>query len=139
MAFVRLIEAVSLVRGWSDSVGARAALIVPARLRAHGYEHTASLLSRLARLELSEEALDDGAGIASVPVPGGTVEILSGEGLDLGAAERRRATSKEKLLAEIDRVEGKLSKPGFLEKAPAAVVEGERERLEHLQAELGAL
>ena len=47
--------------------------------------------------------------------------------------------SREKLLSEIDRVQGKLSKPGFVEKAPATVVEGERERLEHLQAELGAL
>ncbi len=62
-------------------------------------------------------------------MPGGTVEVLSGEGLDLGAAERRRAAPGEKLLAEIERVQGKLAKPGFVEKAPAAVVEGERERL----------
>ncbi len=137
----RLIEAITLVRGWRDSVGARAGLIVPARLRADGYEPTAALLSRLARLELSEEGTSaDGAGVvASIPVPGGTVEVLSGEGLDLGAAERRRAAAREKLLAEIDRVQGKLSKPGFVEKAPAAVVEGERERLEHLRAELQGL
>jgi valyl-tRNA synthetase len=140
----RLIEAVTLVRGWRDSVGARAGQIVPARLCADGYEPTALLLARLARLELSEDAsaedaFADGACVASIPIPGGTVEVLSGEGLDLGAAERRRAAAREKLLAEIDRVRGKLSKPGFVEKAPAAVVEGERERLEHLQAELQAL
>jgi valyl-tRNA synthetase len=135
----RTIEAVTLVRGWRDSVGARAGLIVPARLCAEGYEATAPLLARLARLELSEEASADGAPVASIPVPGGTVEVLSGEGLDLGAAERRRAAVRQKLLAEIDRVQGKLSKPGFVEKAPAAVVDGERERLEHLRAELAAL
>jgi valyl-tRNA synthetase len=135
----RMIEAVTLVRGWRDSVGARAGLIVPARLRAEGYEATAPLLARLARLELSEEAPPDGAAVASIPVPGGTVEVLSGEGLDLGAAERRRAAVREKLLAEIERAQGKLSKPGFVEKAPAAVVDGERERLEHLRAELQAL
>jgi valyl-tRNA synthetase len=135
----RMIEAVTLVRGWRDSVGARAGLIVPARLRADGYEATAPLLARLARLELSEEAPRDGVPVASILVPGGTVEVLSGEGLDLGAAERRRAAAKEKLLAEIDRAQGKLAKPGFVEKAPAAVVEGERERLEHLRAELDAL
>jgi valyl-tRNA synthetase len=135
----RLIEAVTLVRGWRDSVGARAGLIVPARLCADGYEPTAALLARLARLELSEEAPTDGACVASIPIPGGTVEVLSGEGLDLGAAERRRAAAREKLLAEIDRVQGKLSKPGFVEKAPAAVVEAERERLEHLRAELQSL
>ena len=138
VALERLIEAVTLVRGWRDSVGARAGLIVPARLRAEGYEHSAALLSRLARLELFEDASTDGACVASIPVPGGTVEVLSGEGLDLGAAERRRATAREKLLAEIDRVQAKLARPGFVEKAPAAVVEGERDHLRQLQAELGA-
>ena len=59
--------------------------------------------------------------------------------LDLGAAERRRTVAKEKLLAEIERVQGKLAKPGFVEKAPASVVDGERRRLEQLQAELQAL
>jgi valyl-tRNA synthetase len=135
----RTIDAVTLVRGWRDSVGARAGLIVPARLCAEGYEATAPLLARLARLELSEDAPADGAAVASIPVPGGTVEVLSGEGLDLGAAERRRAAVREKLLAEIERVQNKLSKPGFVAKAPAAVVDGERERLEHLRAELQAL
>jgi valyl-tRNA synthetase len=135
----RMIEAVTLVRGWRDSVGARAGLVVPARLRAEGYEATAPLLARLARLELSDEVPADGVIAAAIPVPGGTVEVLSGEGLDLGAAERRRATARDKLLAEIDRVQGKLSKPAFVEKAPAAVVNGERERLEHLRAELQAL
>jgi valyl-tRNA synthetase len=145
----RMIEAVTLVRGWRDSVGARAGLIVPARLSAEGYEATAPLLARLARLELSGDALSgnahkgdvqvEGVAVASIPVPGGTVDVLSGVGLDLGAAERRREAAREKLLAEIERVQGKLSKPGFVEKAPAAVVVGERERLEHLRAELQAL
>jgi valyl-tRNA synthetase len=162
----RTIEAITLVRGWRDSVGARAGLIVPARLRAEGYEATAPLLARLARLQFSGGAPPDGVGldrpgegsdrpgegagglgktsdgnavVASIPVPGGTVEVLSGEGLDLGAAERRRAGAREKLLGEIERVNGKLAKPGFVERAPAAVVEGERERLERLRTELEAL
>jgi valyl-tRNA synthetase len=139
VALERLIEAVTLVRGWRDSVGARAGLLLPARLRAEGYEATAPLLARLARLELSQDAPADGAVVASIPVPGGTLEVLSSEGLDLDAAERRQAAVREKLIAEIERVQGKLSKPGFVEKAPAAVVVGERERLEHLRAELQAL
>ena len=77
--------------------------------------------------------------VASVPIPGGTVEVLSGEGLDLGAAERRREATRQKLLAEIERVQGKLERPGFVEKAPAAVVSGERERLARLRAELDVL
>jgi valyl-tRNA synthetase len=153
----RTIEAITLVRGWRDSVGARPGLIVPARLCAEGYEETISLLARLARLRLvgdsppngahintvgsdaREEALGESEVVASIPVPGGTVEVLSGEGLDLGAAERRRAVAREKLLAEIERVKDKLAKPGFVERAPAAVVDGERERLERLSAELQAL
>jgi valyl-tRNA synthetase len=135
----RMIEAVTLIRGWRDSVGARAGIVVPARLRAEGYEATAPLLARLARLELSQDLPDKGVPVTSIPVPGGTLEVLSGEGLDLGAAERRRAAAREKLLAEVDRVQGKLSKAAFVEKAPTHVVQGERERLEHLRAELAAL
>jgi valyl-tRNA synthetase len=148
----RTIEAITLARGWRDSVGARAGLIVPARLCADGYEETAPLLARLARLQFhggarSGNVGDDGPGgaadgggvVASIPVPGGTVEVLSAEGLDLGAAERRRAGAREKLLGEIERVRGKLAKPGFVERAPAAVVDGERERLERMCAELEAL
>jgi valyl-tRNA synthetase len=145
----RMIEAVTLVRGWRDSVGARAGLVVPARLRAEGYEATAPLLAHLARLDLSGDALSgnahkgdvqvEGVAVASIPVPGGTVEVLSGVELDLGAAERRREAAREKLLVEIDRVQGKLSKAGFVEKAPATIVDGERVRLQRLRAELEAL
>jgi valyl-tRNA synthetase len=135
----RAIDAVTLVRGWRDSVGARASLIVPARLNAKGYEATASLLARLARLDLSAQLDGEHAPVASIPVAGGTVDILSGDGVDLGAAQRRRDSARQKLLAEIDRVQGKLERPGFVEKAPAAVVDGERERLARLHAELEVL
>jgi valyl-tRNA synthetase len=150
----RAIEAVTLVRGWRDSVGARAGQFIPARLCAEGYEATAPLLARLARLELSGgghtghaqagaagggDPRVDGAPVASISIPGGTVEVLSGVGLDLDAAERRRAVAREKLLTEIERVQGKLAKPGFVEKAPAAVVAAERERLGRLQASLEVL
>jgi valyl-tRNA synthetase len=138
-ALERMIEAVTLIRGWRDSVGARAGLLVPARLRAEGYEDTTPLLARLARLELAPGKSDGDAPVASIPVPGGIVEVLSGVGLDLGAAERRRAAAREKLLVEIERVQGKLAKPSFVEKAPASVVEGERKRLEQLHAELQTL
>ncbi len=51
----RTIEAITLVRGWRDSVGARAGQIVAARLCAEGYEVTGPLLARLARLQLLAE------------------------------------------------------------------------------------
>jgi valyl-tRNA synthetase len=133
------IEAVTAIRGWRDSVGARAGLFIPARLNAEGYEAISPLLARMARVELRGGEPAGGAVVASIPVPGGTVEVLSGEGLDLGAAKRRRQAAREKLEAEIERVQAKLEKPGFVERAPAAVVEGERERLRRLRTELETL
>jgi valyl-tRNA synthetase len=137
VAVERAIEAVTLVRAWRDSVNARPGLFIAARLSAACYEQTAPLLARMARLELSG---DDGASaVAAIPVPGGSLEVLSDEGLDLQAAERRRVAARERLEAEIGRMQGKLSNAGFVEKAPAAVVEAERQRLERLCAELEAL
>ncbi|HEV3094570.1 MAG TPA: valine--tRNA ligase [Solirubrobacteraceae bacterium] len=150
----RAIEATVAVRGWRDSVGARAGASIPARLCAAGYEATAPLLARMARLTLvdtdtpgtqspppvqSDATSTRRQAVASVAIPGGTIEILSAEGLDLDAAERRRSAAEQKLRSEIERVRGKLENPGFLAKAPAAVVEGERERLRRLTVELEAL
>ena len=133
----RAIEATVAVRGWRDSVGARAGATIPARLSAHGYEGVGALVERMARLSFQDEA--GAEPVASIPVPGGLIEVLSAEGLDLQAAERRRSAAREKLIGEIERVQGKLAKPGFVEKAPESVVAGERERLERLRGELESL
>ncbi len=135
-ALGRLIEAVQALRGWRDDTGVAVAARVPARLAASGYEETAEQFARLARLELFE---DGGAPVASVPVPGGAIEILPSGDLDLGAAERKRAAELAKLQAEIERSERKLANDGFVAKAPAEVVEAERKKLERLRTELEAL
>jgi valyl-tRNA synthetase len=137
----RAIEAITLVRGWRDSVEARPGMFVPARLNAQGYESTAPAVARLGRLDLSAAATAGPAraAVASVSIPGGVVEVLSEEGLDLAAAERRRAATRTKLAQELARVQAKLAKPGFAERAPAAIVAGERHKLERLQSELEAL
>jgi valyl-tRNA synthetase len=137
----RAIEAIVAVRGWRDSVGARAGISIPARLCASCYKATAPLLARMARLQFLDDGQPEAAqpALASVAIPGGAIEILSVEGLDLEAAERRRTAAAEKLQVEIERIRGKLENPGFVGKAPAAVVEGERERLQRLTAELAAL
>ncbi len=156
----RAIEAITLIRGWRDSVNARPGMVVPARLSAQGYESTLEAVARLARLELSAaddaggaSATDgpggpsaaDGAGgasatvLATVAIPGGVLEVLAEEGLDLAAAEQRRLAARAKLESEIERLQGKLANPGFVEKAPTAVVAGEREKLARLRDELEAL
>ena len=135
----RAIEAVVAVRGWRDSVGARAGAVIPARLVASCYAETEDLLARMARLSWSEGARGSADAIVSIAIPGGSVEIVSTDGLDLQAAERRREAARAKLEQELERVRRKLGNDGFVAKAPAAVVQAERERLERLTQELEAL
>ncbi|MGA2164586.1 MAG: valine--tRNA ligase [Solirubrobacteraceae bacterium] len=133
----RAIEAVTLIRGWRNSVNAPPGALVDARIEADGYESTAGILANLARLRLDADA--SVVSVASITVPCGTVEVLSSEGLDLDAAGRRRTAARAKLEGDIARVEGKLANAGFVQRAPAEVVEGERAKLARLRAELEAL
>ena len=132
----RLIEAVQAVRAWRDSTGVRAGAIVPTRLAARDYEQTAEHLARLARLSYSA---DGGEPVTTVPVPGGAVEILQSDEVDLGAAERKRQAKCAELGAEIERSERKLANQGFVTKARPEVVQAERDKLERLVAERDAL
>ena len=134
----RVIEAIQALRGWRDFAGVKAAATVPARLAAEGYEETGEHLARLARV--SWAAGPDGAEpVASVPVPGGAVEILPSDEVDLEGAERRIGIARAKLEAEIERAERKLGNQGFVAKAPPDVVQAERDKLERLRAELDSL
>jgi valyl-tRNA synthetase len=132
----RVIATVQALRGWRDEAGVKVGVVIPARLAASGYDETAGHVARLARLELSQDGAES---MVSVPVPGGTVEILPSADVDLDAAERNRAAERERLEGEIARAQQKLSNDGFVSKAPPEVVQAEREKLERLQAELDAL
>jgi valyl-tRNA synthetase len=135
-AVTRAIGAVTAVRGWRDRVGVRPGAVLPARLPA-GYDDVAALVAALGRLDLSG---GDGAGaIAGVAVPGGAVDLLPSEEVDLEAARARVAAEREKLQGEIRRAEGKLGNEKFVAKAPEAVVQEERDKLARLQAELDQL
>ena len=112
------------------------AAIVPARLAAEGYDELAGQVARLARLDLSA---DGGEPVATVAIPGGAVHVFAGGAFDLDAAERRRDERREHLDGEIARAEGKLANEGFVAKAPADVVQAERDKLERLRAELEAM
>ena len=67
--------------------------------------------------------------MASVPVPGGSVELLAGPDFDADEAGRRIEGERERLRGEIARLEKKLGNAKFVERAPADVVEGERAKL----------
>ena len=146
-AITRVIAAVQALRAWRDTADVKPGATVSARLRATGYEETTEHLARLARLELDRagangaraDDLGEAEVAATVPIPGGTVEIMAGDALDLEAAGRRLEQRRATLREEIERAERKLGNQGFVAKAPEAVVSAEREKLARLQAELEAL
>jgi valyl-tRNA synthetase len=135
-ALERAIGAIQEVRKWRDAAGVAARVTPRARLRAVGYDGTRTHLERLGRLQFVD---DDAEQAATIPVPGGVVEILATGDVDPGAAARERAAKRERLQGEIERARSRLSNEGFLAKAPSAVVQAERDKLAELTAELEAL
>jgi valyl-tRNA synthetase len=139
-ALDRAIVAVRAVRGWRDEAGVKAKVELRLRIAADGYDDVRGLVRGLLRAELVDDA-GAAPALAAVAVPGGAIEVLAGEGLlelgprDGGAPDRRR----DELSAEIARAAGKLANAGFVAKAPAAVVQAQRDRLAELEAELTAL
>jgi valyl-tRNA synthetase len=129
------IEAIRTLRNWRESVQVKPKIFVRGTLTG-GYADTGELVARMARFEWTS---NDGSPAASVPVPGGVVNVFATDGLDLGAAERKRDVERERLAGEIKRAEGKLSNEKFVAKAPPQLVAAEREKLGRLQAELEAL
>ncbi len=133
----RAIEAITALRGWRNGAGLPAKLVLPARLERPEYAAVADAIARLARVRWVDG--DGGEPMASVPIPGATVEILPVEGVDAEAAEERRAKRRAELEREIARAEGKLGNEGFVAKAPPDVVAAEHEKLARLRDELEAL
>jgi len=117
------------LRRWRDLAGVPAKQVLAAR--ANGTEPH-ELVSRLARVEFGA---DGGEAIATV----GGVELLATEGVDADAVRARIEERREKLRAEVSRAEGKLGNEGFVAKAPADVVDEERQKLESYRAELEEL
>src|SRR4051812_9100348 len=135
----RAIEATERLRGWRDQVRAAPGTSVPARLEAEGYDRVLEHIGRLARFEFSENGDPAHPAVATVGVPGGRVAVLPSSGVDLEAEKERAAERAGLLRKEIARAEGKLANQGFVAKAPEAVVEAEREKLERLKSELEEL
>jgi len=125
-------QAIALTRAlrrWRDLAGVPVKQILSARTDTVSPHE---LVSRLARVEFSENG---GEPIATV----GGVELLETEGIDPDAVRGRIEERREKLRAEVKRGEGKLSNEGFVAKAPADVVDAEREKLAAYRAELEEL
>ncbi len=132
----RAIEATDALRSWRNGVGAAPSARVPARLEAEGYERVLDHVARLARFEFSANGDEP---VATVGVPGGNVLVMASDAVDLEAGKRRAEARAVELRREIGRSEGKLANQGFVAKAPEAVVQAERDKLERLKRELDEL
>jgi valyl-tRNA synthetase len=135
----RLIAATTELRRYRDEVGAKPSVPIPARLVAEGYDGIAEQVARLARFEFVRGASTDGDVLATVPIPGGAVQVLPSEAFDPADAEKRIAARRESLREEVERAERKLANERFVERAPAHVVDEERRKLEEYRAALRRL
>ncbi len=68
-----------------------------------------------------------------------TVYLPTSELVDTEKEKERLSKELERVCADVARIEGKLSNPGFVSKAPAAVVEGERAKLASFEEKRKAL
>ena len=94
------------------------------------FDGTEPFFRRLA--SASEVELTDGTpdgSVVRIITGSATVYIPLGELVDLEAERARLTKELEKNAAEIKRLEGKLSNEGFIAKAPAAVIDGEKAKL----------
>jgi len=123
------IELTRRLRAWRDLVEAPAATVLPARAEEVDLQE---FVGRLARFEFTK---DGGEPIAAV----GPVKVLASDEIDAEGVASRVAMHRAKLLQEVVRAEGKLANERFVDRAPAEVVEEEREKLDRYRAELEEL
>jgi valyl-tRNA synthetase len=130
-----LISAVTELRRHRDELGVAPSAGLRGRLVADGYEGLEEHLSRLGRIELGGK--DEAVG--SLPIPGGVIELFASDAIDPGEVAARRESRANELKAEIERSTAKLANEQFVARAPAAVVDAEREKLAGYEAELATL
>jgi len=93
-------------------------------------------LARLSEISATEDALPDSD--APVQIVGNFRLMLKIE-IDVAAERERLDKEIARLQGEIAKAQGKLSNASFVDRAPAAVVEQERKRMEEFSATLGQL
>ncbi len=117
---------------------------LPAAVKASGelldlLDRNANLITFMARLsELkAAEDVDRPKNAASQVI--GDMEIFLGDVLDPEKEKARLETQKKKLGKQLEASKKKLANPKFVEKAPAEVVEEERNRVEELSGQIALL
>ena len=93
-------------------------------------ENTGKFFEKLASASSLEVVSEyTGTDAVSIVSDGAKIFIPMAEMVDMEKERERLEKERQTALSEIDRVNKKLSNPSFVDKAPAAVVEGEKEKL----------
>ena len=129
-----IIDTVTQVRSVRSEMNVPAGAKIPLVLTGASAEIEAralryqSLISRLARISDFSIANEIPEGAAQVVTEDGVIALPLGDVMDLGAEAERLKREIEKISGEITKIEAKLANEKFTSKAPAAVVEEQRQR-----------
>ncbi len=131
----RVIDAIKSVRntrtGMNVPPSRKAKLYIVSEYTDSFNEKTSKFFERLASAsEVEVVSSFDGEGAVSIVSDGAKIFIPMAEMVDLDKERERLEKERETALSEIDRVNKKLSNASFVDKAPAAVVEGEKAKLQ---------
>ena len=130
-----VIDLVSEVRSIRSDLGVPAGDKVPLTLvdadktGRHRLERHTEVIVRLARLERARAEADAPDGSISTVVSGASIALTIADLIDVGEARTRLDKEIKTLEKDIGGIEKKLANPKFVEKAPAEIVEENRERL----------
>jgi valyl-tRNA synthetase len=131
-----LMRLVTEVRRFRSDQGLRPTQPVPAVLAGIGATPLAAHEARIRALLRLTAAGPDFTPTASVQAEGVTVRLDTAATIDVAAERRRLEKDLAAARADVDAAETKLSTPSFIERAPAAVVAKNRDRLAAAQAEI---
>ncbi len=134
-----LMRLVTQVRRFRSDQGLRPTAPVPAELT--GLEATvlAGHEARIRALLRLAAPADGFTPTATVQAEGVTVRLDTAAAIDVGAERRRLEKDLAAARAEVEAAERKLATPSFVERAPAAVVTKNRDRLAAAQTAIADL
>ena len=87
-----------------------------------------STLAYASEVKIQKDKMNIGEDAVSTVIPGASIFIPFADLVDMEKELERLEKEREKLVKEVERVVKKLSNPGFVNKAPQAVVEEERKK-----------
>ena len=96
-------------------------------------------LIRLENLNITREEPPSGVKALTAPVEAGTLVLPLGDAADIQREIERLTAERESIRTDLEKARAKLSNPGFVAKAPAAVVEKQRRAVEELSARIEAI